>query len=113
MSNTNVPGYEQPWGTKEAIVTEHFGPASYPTGGETINASDFNRGGFDAVLISGISYSGTYSARWVWALDAAPSVAKGAQASGKLLWTVVATGSEVANTTDLSTEILRLLLIMV
>lgn len=55
MPNTVLPGYEMPVGSKDFIVFDHTGPASYvafvspSTGGDVINASDIGKGGFDFI----------------------------------------------------------------
>lgn len=109
-TNTGLPGYPATgFGVKYHQVVDHKGPTSYPTGGETVNASDFANGGFDAVHLSGLSLSGTYFARLLW-----PSSSPGVSfKTFKLIWYVLATGVEVANAVDLSAEYLRLDLTMV
>lgn len=97
-----LPGYETYWGNKKVEIIEHFGPASYATGGETYTASQVGWGGFDRVSAS-ISYSGTYQMRVLYG-----STAVGAVASVKIMWVVIATGAEVAAAVNLSTEITRL-----
>src|SRR2546429_393093 len=107
-----VAGYRQIWGTKQVNIFEVAGPASYPTGGQTVNATDLGVGGMDYMDVGTYSYSGTYKCT-VQPLptSAAPSKQKPAIKSFKILWYVVATNAEVANTTDLSGEIVRLIAI--
>lgn len=113
MANTVLPGYTQPWGAKLIQGFEHAGPVLYAAGGETILASDLGIGGFDFVLVPGLSLSGTYYGLvQPLPVDATPSVALGAFKSFKLLWYVLATNAE-AGAIDLSGEILRLLCISV
>jgi len=104
-----MDGYTQSFGTKQACVAELAGPSSYPTGGQEVEAASLGWGGFDAVAVMGLSYSGTYYAHVQYLpVDAAPSGQKPPVQSVKILWYVLATGAEVANTTDIDGEILRL-----
>lgn len=110
---TIIPGYQQYWGTKKAVIFELNGPALYATGGQTINASQLGMGGIDAVIPLGRSYSGTYAVRdaQYLAVDAAPSAVKGAVSSIKLPWYNVSDALEVTATTVLTTEIVRVMII--
>lgn len=107
-----LPGYFQDWGTKKVGIVEVYGPTLYAAGGQTITASQFGLGGIEAIITLGRTLSGTYFPAQVQPLpiDAAPSVPLGAAASFKVPWFVVATGAE-AGAIDLSTEIIRLLVI--
>jgi len=103
-----LPGYQQYWGSKLAFIGELAGQLSYTTGGQQFDASALGLGGFDSFEVVGRSYSGTYRCEVQYlAVDAAPSAPKGAVASVKIIWIVVATGAEVANAVDLSGEIIR------
>lgn len=109
-----VAGYAQNWGTKQVVVAEVAGPSSYLAGGQSIAATDLGWGGFDFLMASMLSYSGTYFARiQPNAIDAAPSAQKPALTSVQMLWYVVATGSQVADAVDLSTEIIRIMAISI
>lgn len=73
-----------------------LGPASYTTGGETLNAPGFKYY-IDSVDGSALSVTGTYLAR------AIPS-GVGPRATWKIMIFVVATGAQVNASTDLSAE---------
>lgn len=116
MADTILPGYLTTIGNKYMLVVDHFGPASYPTGGETITAAQYGIGGIDfidstndinqgTVQYTGVSFSGTYYVDIKLATTTAPG---GSVSSLKAQWFVVATGAEVANTTNLSAEKIRL-----
>jgi len=66
--------------------------ASYPTGGEAVDLSDFLN---TVDHIVGVEVAGDYKGEYVFGTG-------NAAASGKLLMRVMSTGAEVANTTDLS-----------
>lgn len=105
-----LPGYAQTFGTKDVVVIELAGPVLYAAGGQTIDAAQFGKGGFDFISCGqGLSYSGTYFARVQYLpIDAAPSLQNQSVKTAKILWYVLATGAE-AGAIDLSTEILRLM----
>lgn len=123
MANKILPGYEMPLGDKLLDTFDHVGPASYLNvstsshAGDVVNAKDLGRGGFDVVLTQvAIAKSGNYAVRVYNSLagsgNAVPSV--------QLRWfsypaasTTGALGAEVADTTDLSAESVRLSAIMV
>ena len=105
-------GYPDLWGTKRAEIAEVAGPASYVTGGQTINASDMGFGGFDWVDAGGQSYSGTYYGRISYLpVSAPPSAQNPACKQVKLQWIVTATGAEAAAAVNLSGEIMRMIVI--
>jgi len=66
--------------------------ASYPTGGETIDLSDYLNT-VDHVV--GVEVAGDYKGEYVFGTA-------NAAATGKLLMRVMSTGAQVADTTDLS-----------
>lgn len=103
-----LPGYPQQWGTKNVQNGEFAGPASYPTGGQTVNASQFGWGAFDEFAVHGMTYSGTYYCRVQYLpIDAAPTAQNQSVYQLKILWYVLATNAEVANAVDLSGEVAR------
>lgn len=110
-----VQGFPQNWGTKQVEVGELAGPATYVTGGQTVNASDFGWGGFDAFLMPMLSYSGTYYFLvQPLTVDASPSAQKPQLTSVKVIWMVVATGVEAANgLTTLDDEVARFIAISI
>lgn len=104
-----LPGYENIFGTKKAFVGEMAGPDAYAAGGAELRASTLGWGGFDAVQVVGLSYSGTYYCYVQYLpVDAAPSDRKDAVPAVSILWYVRATGAQVADEVDLSGEIIRL-----
>lgn len=123
MANKILPGYEMPLGDKLLVIFDHVGPKSYLNvstashAGDVVKASDLNRGGFDSISTQVvISTSGNYAVRVYSSKggggNAVPSV--------QLRWfsypaasTTGALGAEVADTTDLSAETVRLAAIMV
>lgn len=101
--NTVLPGYPSQIANKQFEVVDHAGPASYLAGGQTINASDFGWGGFDAIIGS-MDQSKTYVVQAVYANTG------GAMSTIKLQWFTLA-GTEVADAVDLHLKIVRLTLI--
>jgi len=107
-----LPGYRDFFGTKPVVIAEVAGPTSYATGGQTINAADFGLAGIDYADAGMVSYSGTYYGRIIpQPASAPPSNQNPNMTKIKLQWIVAATNAEVANTTNLSGEILRFLII--
>lgn len=116
MSNIPLAGFDTSFGNHKAWVGDHFGPASYATGGETFTAHQLGWGGLEFVelanlglitvaadqLVVPLSFSGTY-----FATVAFGTAAVGAVASVTIKWYVVATGAEVAALFDLSAEKVR------
>lgn len=87
-------------GVVKQVVSSIKGPTSYTTGGETCTIGQLSGGRIknaDFVHMNAVSVSGTYSAQILYQND-------GPVSSLKIKATVVATGSEVASTTDLSAE---------
>ena len=105
-----LPGYLNQVGEKMEFIKDLKGPTSYnntgtfSTSGQTINASDDNFGGLEAVIPCGLSFDGLYYA--VVLLIGTPTDAPAASAT--IHWFVQATGLEVANATNLSTSRMRL-----
>lgn len=118
MANKILAGYEMSLGDKLLVIFDHAGPKSYLNvstsshAGDVVNASDLNRGGFDEILSEVvIAVSGNYAVRVYKPLagggNAIPKI--------QLRWfsypaasTTGALGAEVADTTDLSAESVRL-----
>lgn len=110
MANTKVPGYPTVIGDKAVTCVDHTGPASYTTHGESFGApnqfggvNQFGLRNYDWIG-GGVSQSGTYAVE-------GRLTGSGNQVTFKLVWSVVATGAEVANATNLSGETVRLLLV--
>lgn len=118
--NIMLPGYEMPVGEKLMTTFDHFGPTSYSqASGDVINASDLGRGGFDYMQADMTDPTGQLIAYLV------PTGAGGGNGipSVKLLWYSLVTatvggqaqtaGTQIVNTTNLSTFSLRLNALMV
>jgi hypothetical protein len=114
--NKILPGYLfQLGGGKNAMCWDHPGPASYvnsgtySTSGETINAIDLGLGGFDGVWAAGDSADGLYFVVLI------PKNGGDGNAipSYTVHWFVRASGAEVANTTNLSASLVRLVALTV
>lgn len=66
--NVIIAGYPQQWGTKNRVMWDHYGPASYANvltnsgKGDVINAADVGFGGFDEAetKFGGYSQDGNY-----------------------------------------------------
>lgn len=95
-----LTGYVDVWGKHAAGAIDHTGPTSYTTGGQTLKAASYGLRSLDFVQGS-LSSSGTYFVR-------SEPVGKGSKTTYKLLWFVTATNAEVAATTNLSGETVRL-----
>lgn len=125
MANTPLAGYPTNFGNKIFEVFDHKGPSSYANigtsggAGDTINASDFGIGGFDALQVYFSSYteSGNYIVKiFTGHTTTTPTLGPalgGAFANATLQWftTAAAFGAistEATNTTDLSAEIVRM-----
>ena len=141
MANYNVLGYETSIGNKYLLIFDHVGPKSYLNigtsshAGDIINASDFAKGGFDWVNL--ISFGGgqlifTQSGNYVIKMWTATSTTNtsvsypigsanvGGEPFPKVVLQWFTTGSafgtistEVADTTDLSGESIRMIAIAV
>lgn len=100
-----IPG-DRPWSTIDVT-----GPVSYtvisaatpPTGGQTINASQFSLQTIEFIWATG-SDNGQYAVNVFLGKFTA---GKGAS-TAKVQWLTAATGAEVAGTTDLSARSVRL-----
>jgi hypothetical protein len=75
----------------QASVRQYTGPASYATGGDLIDANDLKIGSIVDIWFT-LAVNGAGTVRLLH-YDGA---------NGKIRWVVPDTGSEVANTTDLS-----------
>lgn len=99
MASKNLPGYPQSDGGKQESVAAIDGLASYTTGGQLVNASQFGLKFIEHMDVSGSDNAGhTCSARFT---------GKGPQATAKIVWIVVGTGVEVANAVNLSARSIR------
>lgn len=111
MADQSLPGYPQPFGSRNVNIASHQGPNPYLTGGENYYAgASAGWGSFDAVE-GGASYNnsaaGTYLVRPLYPIGQAQLSASGSN-NVKLGWFVAANGAQVANNTDLSAEYVRL-----
>ena len=86
MSDTRLPDYPARLGDKQLIVTDHTGPVSYPTGGETVGTlnnltgiTGQGLGAFDFVDVMDISLSGNYT------INTQPS-GTGIRKTAKIVW---------------------------
>ena len=102
MANTSraVKGFPDNWGLHSVPIVEHLGPASYVQGGELIKAPLFGVRAY-AHITGGLTYSGTYRVECLY-----PGT--GIRSSVNLFWSVVSTGQQVTNGTNLSGEMVRL-----
>jgi hypothetical protein len=112
-SAAQLAGYPQGVGDRFHSVVDHKGPTSYatlvtgnpPTGGDTLTAIECGLR-FISAVIGGLSDDGQFRCEGT---VGAAGQAEAAQA--KLIWTVAATGAQVANTTNLSARSARLMVI--
>ena len=129
VAGTNIPllEYEMQIGVKKFMIVDHYGPKPYNNigtaskSGDVILAADIGWGGFDKTspLFAGYAFSGNYFVKvFTQTVTTTPSIGIGAGSSYSkfiLQWfsaTAYGTvGSEVADGTDLSAEIVRLELI--
>lgn len=113
MADVEVTDFpNEVFGTKKIDLVDHFGPASYATGGEEFPPAAlsgvFNDLGFSKISVlcgSLVTEDGLYRL-----LPQFPSDGS-SPATVTLKWIVVSTGDEVASTTDLSASHARILLI--
>jgi len=107
MPNTILPGYVTEVANKYELIVDHTGPASYVTGGETINASDFGLGGIETIAIHAVSSPGGNGATVVFSTTV---VTQGnAVKSVKIKWfTTASMATESTAATNLSTQSIRL-----
>lgn len=120
-----MDGYPDAWGAHRASVVPHAGPASYTqitegvapalaTGGDTISAIEAGQKFIDWVggqLTDSAKYRVEPIPTTVSGVVASPQIQGVPATTYRLRWVVVATGAEVAAEVDLSTEIVRLLVI--
>lgn len=113
MGNTAVKGYTDIWGKHGAAVYDHTGPASYTqwtapsTGGDQLTLpASFGLRNIDFVVPVGFTVSGNYY------VEAKLTAGGGGNLSKAILiWYTAGTWNQVAATTNLSAEIIRLLVI--
>lgn len=86
------------FGDKRVVLGTVTFDSSYPTGGEAVSASTFGLVSIDAVVVLGTRGVVTWSPWYN-------------PATGKLVAQVTADGTQVANTTDLSTLVADVLVI--
>lgn len=106
MSNTMLTGYPHTTGGQVWAVMDHSGPTSYTTGGETLTTFTLRLPGIDFISLPNpaVTISGNYTVSIIY-----PSGYKGIPLpSVTMKWYVVATGLEVANGTNLSSELIRI-----
>lgn len=114
MANRFLDGYVMQLADKLEIMVDHDGPAvnTYVGGagnGELINASDFGLGGFENIDCPMASSDGLTSAIVSLVGQSTSAAIKGnAVTQARIRYFVIATGSEVANNTDLSAKSFRL-----
>jgi hypothetical protein len=90
MGNTAVSGYTDIIGKHGAWVGDHTGPASYTTGGETIQAVNFGLRSIDFVAADAVSFSGNYT------VSVLTTKTLGAiKQTAKLIWRYMSTSSGV------------------
>jgi acyl CoA:acetate/3-ketoacid CoA transferase alpha subunit len=107
MANTILPGYLTEISNKYELIVDHTGPASYATGGETINAADFGIGGIETIAIHAVSSPGGNGATVVFSTTAAPTGV--AVNSVKIKWfTTASMATESTAATNLSAQSIRL-----
>ena len=100
-----LSGYPSFTSNKRMLVTNHFGPTSYTTGGETVAIRPLGMGGADWVGQWANSLSGLY-----YGMIFLPAKL-GPVSQVTIQWFEFAGGGEVANGTNLSAETLRLAVI--
>jgi hypothetical protein len=100
-----LPGFPCHATTKKILVTNHSGPVSYPTGGETLILRPLGLAGADWMGQWANSLSGLY-----YALVFLP-VKPGPVTQVTVQWFTWAGGGEAANGADLSGETLRLMIV--
>ena len=75
MGNQAVPGYTDIFGKHGAWVGDHTGPASYVTGGETLQATSFGLRSIDFSIAEDLSHSGNYAVEILSPVGSGGSVA--------------------------------------
>lgn len=109
-SAATLDGFPQGLGDRYFSILDHKGPAAYaqivvatpPTGGDVLTAAECGLKFIDAVN-GGISDDGQF------AVEATPTVGGGGEVTqARLLWSVAATGAQVAGATNLSARTIRL-----
>lgn len=118
MGNTAVKGYTDVWGKHGAAIYDHTGPASYSqwtapnTGGEVVTPQPFGLRNIDIVIPIGFTVSGNYFVEAKMTAGAGGNLTKAI-----LVWFAVTlpsgvlTLTQVAASTNLSAETIRLLVI--
>lgn len=110
----SLDGYPAPGAmtVKYQWAGDYFGPASYVQPGDNITAAMFGMTGIEAVFVVGNSESTTYTVRpQLAANSAAAEVRAPVFATVQLQWLVAATGAQVAGATNLSAEVVRIIVV--
>jgi len=105
MATITDPGTFDPHdktGSKIVKYRLYTGPTSYTTGGDPIAASDVGLGTIDLVIPAGMAYDG---------VGISSRILHWRGAAGTMVWFVPNTNAEVANGTDLSAFIVRIMAI--
>lgn len=109
MANYILPNYPHQVGAQKWVIVDHSGPSSYVTGGETFLPGAFGMGSIDFIGMSipAATMSGNYHISVAYTTGTSGQPVK----SATFVWSSVSTGSEVAQGTNLSGEIIRLMLV--
>lgn len=103
------PHPEFQWAGKRVVEIEHYGPASYATGGETLTASNYGMKQFSSVEVLGVSVTDPST---IYGQCKALKVQAGPYSTTfKLLWYSDQAGTQTANATDLSAKRVSLRLV--
>jgi|SRR5579872_3355498 len=112
MARQTISGdYPQVIGSRRLSIINHVGPSSYtaisdatpPTGGDTVQASEFGLKYLEAVIVLG-SDNGQYSG-----VAYNPNLNVGPASSFVLQWNTSHTGAEITGTTNVSARNILLL----
>lgn len=113
MPNTTLQGLqaEPVSGRVKWTFLDHTGPASYVTGGETFPTQSAFGGPNNAGLASVYFIAPTWSQSGTYFIVPQYAGPGGVRGTCQLLWFVTATGAQVAATTNLSGETVRLMIL--
>lgn len=109
-----LDGYPAPgaMSVKYQWAGDYFGPASYAQPGETVPASLFGMTGIESITVVGNSQSGTYTVRPALAANSVPGETRAPVfPSVQMQWLVAATGAQVTAGTNLSGEVVRIVVV--